>query len=208
LTPATGSPTLQLNSDLKNIASLSPPPAPPQTGQPASSPTYAPQTTFRPGPVTSPQNTGIFGRIENATSFANSACKTDPTCQQSKVQLEATAAAAGVGCAVGAALGGTAGAAAGGVPAVPGAVAGCAAGAATGEAVLSAAQTTYQVAETVAKIINHQPSAQSVAFSATDVLADVADQATTKIPVSTTVEYGGSWGTYFAYAFYTNTPGN
>jgi hypothetical protein len=202
--------TLQLNPDLKTAVTLTGPPASTSTsGLSSPGPNYNPQASFSASPSTaSGQNAGIWSRIQNAASIANSTCTTDATCQQGKRQVEATAAAGGVGCAIGGLLGGGAGAAAGGAPAIPGAIAGCAAGAAAGETVLNGVETAYQVEQTVSKIVGGQQSTGKISTSATDVLADVADQATDKIPVSSVVQYGGSWGTFFAYAFYTNPPGN
>jgi hypothetical protein len=206
----TAATTLQLNPDLKNAFTLAGSPASTSPGaQFAPGPNYNQKSTFpASGPMASGQNDGIWPRIQNATSFANSTCKTDSTCQEGKLQLEVTAAAAGVGCAIGGLLGGGAGTAAGGAPAIPGAIGGCAAGAVAGETVLSGAETAYQIGQTVSKIVSGQRSTEKIGTTVTDVLADVADQSTDKIPVSSVLQYGGSWGTFFGYAFYTNPPEN
>jgi hypothetical protein len=113
-----------------------------------------------------------------------------------------------VGCAVGAVLGGGAGAAAGGLPAIPGALGGCAAGAAAGEATLGAVETAYSTAQTISALMKNQTTPLSIRATVTNVVSDVADKGSDQIPVTATLQVGGSWSTYFAYALYTNPPGN
>jgi hypothetical protein len=200
--------TISLNPDLKDIATLAPV-APPQRPKPQASSTKSFEPA-QPDFVSIPgsNSAGIWNRLGTAVSAANQDVKNDPNFNEGKKDLEAAAAVSGVGCAVGAVLaGGAGGAATVGAGAIPAALAGCAAGATAANAAAGVVETGYSIAETADQVVK-KDYAQAVGQTVTQVVADVADEATKKIPVTSTLQVAGSWGTYFLYNFYTGTPGD
>jgi chemotaxis protein histidine kinase CheA len=176
---------------------------------PVAPPSFLPITAnvtgFRAPPVDTTQPNDVWSRLERAAAFANSAAATDPNFKEGIADLKKAILVEGAGCAAGALVGAV-------TTLGIGIGAGCYGGAVLASQAATYADYTANVATGI-NAIHRRKLDITLPEAAKDTAEYFADKGSDYIPggdlvpISPIVKAGGSWITYFGYAFYNNVPG-